>query len=146
MKVTAFICFVGVALMSTLLLPNSAVASERYVNVDVLNVRDGPGGNVVSTLSRGSVVTAIAFDGEWVRISQGDQPPRWVSTDKLCSTVGCWQRVPAASRSTVPAGNYPVAPLRGGYAAQCPCSGTKNCIGPRGGSFCITSGGNKRYR
>lgn len=28
---------------------------------------------------------------------------------------------------------------------SCPCSGGNVCIGPRGGRYCITSGGNKRY-
>lgn len=28
---------------------------------------------------------------------------------------------------------------------SCPCSGSKICVGPRGGTYCITSGGNKRY-
>jgi len=28
---------------------------------------------------------------------------------------------------------------------SCPCSGSKVCVGPRGGRYCITSGGNKRY-
>lgn len=31
------------------------------------------------------------------------------------------------------------------YDESCPCSGSKVCIGPRGGRYCITSGGNKRY-
>lgn len=29
--------------------------------------------------------------------------------------------------------------------SACPCSGSNICIGPRGGRYCITSGGNKRY-
>ena len=29
--------------------------------------------------------------------------------------------------------------------SSCPCSGRNICIGPRGGRYCITSGGNKRY-
>ncbi|RSB52611.1 hypothetical protein [Acinetobacter soli] len=37
-----------------------------------------------------------------------------------------------------------------GYASgssdSCPCSGSNDCIGPRGGIYCYTSGGNKRYR
>ena len=34
----------------------------------------------------------------------------------------------------------------GGYQGSgCPCSGSQVCIGPRGGRYCITSGGNKRY-
>ena len=32
------------------------------------------------------------------------------------------------------------------YGGSCPCSGYSNCFGPRGGRYCITSGGNKRYR
>ncbi|WP_210358249.1 SH3 domain-containing protein [Sphingomonas beigongshangi] len=31
------------------------------------------------------------------------------------------------------------------YGGSCPCSGRNICIGPRGGRYCITSGGNKRY-
>jgi hypothetical protein len=37
---------------------------------------------------------------------------------------------------------------RGGgsyFGGGCPCSGSQICIGPRGGRYCITSGGNKRY-
>ena len=29
--------------------------------------------------------------------------------------------------------------------SACPCSGGEVCTGPRGGRFCYTSGGNKRY-
>lgn len=29
--------------------------------------------------------------------------------------------------------------------SSCPCSGRNICVGPRGGRYCITSGGNKRY-
>lgn len=32
------------------------------------------------------------------------------------------------------------------YGDSCPCSSSANCVGPRGGTYCITSGGNKRYR
>jgi hypothetical protein len=31
------------------------------------------------------------------------------------------------------------------YGSSCPCSGRNICFGPRGGRYCITSGGNKRY-
>lgn len=30
-------------------------------------------------------------------------------------------------------------------SGSCPCSSGRICIGPRGGRYCITSGGNKRY-
>lgn len=28
---------------------------------------------------------------------------------------------------------------------KCPCNGGKVCVGPRGGRYCITSSGGKRY-
>lgn len=34
---------------------------------------------------------------------------------------------------------------RSNFGGSCPCSGSTVCIGPRGGRYCITSGGNKRY-
>lgn len=34
---------------------------------------------------------------------------------------------------------------RGTTSGECPCNGGKVCIGPRGGRYCITRGGNKRY-
>lgn len=34
---------------------------------------------------------------------------------------------------------------RGTTAGACPCNGGDVCVGPRGGRYCITSGGNKRY-
>lgn len=33
----------------------------------------------------------------------------------------------------------------GSRVAGCPCGGGKVCVGPRGGRYCITSSGNKRY-
>jgi DNA-binding CsgD family transcriptional regulator len=41
----------------------------------------------------------------------------------------------------------PTARRRGFHpnSAACPCSGESVCVGPRGGRYCITSGGNKRY-
>lgn len=29
--------------------------------------------------------------------------------------------------------------------SSCPCSGTKLCVGPRGGKYCIAPSGKKRY-
>jgi hypothetical protein len=34
---------------------------------------------------------------------------------------------------------------RSSFGGGCPCSGGTVCIGPRGGRYCITRGGNKRY-
>lgn len=34
---------------------------------------------------------------------------------------------------------------RGTTSGECPCNGGKVCVGPRGGRYCITRSGNKRY-
>lgn len=35
--------------------------------------------------------------------------------------------------------------VRGTTDGPCPCNGGNVCVGPRGGRYCITSGGKKRY-
>lgn len=40
---------------------------------------------------------------------------------------------------------YSAFGVRGVTEGQCPCNGGNVCVGPRGGRYCITSGGNKRY-
>jgi len=32
------------------------------------------------------------------------------------------------------------------FASECPCSGSKLCSGPRGGTYSISQSGSKRYR
>ncbi|GEM_PF-1996620 len=39
--------------------------------------------------------------------------------------------------------SFPQTSSSGG---ECPCSSSNNCIGPRGGVYCINSKGNKQYR
>jgi hypothetical protein len=43
------------------------------------------------------------------------------------------------------AGGYSAWDSRGTTAGSCPCNGGDVCVGPRGGRYCITSGGSKRY-
>lgn len=40
---------------------------------------------------------------------------------------------------------YSAYGIRGTTDGRCPCNGGDVCVGPRGGRYCITSGGNKRY-
>lgn len=110
--------------------PHEPIPEQRYVNVDKLNVRDSPKGKTVDSKRRGEQVAVFETVAGWVRISQSNQPARWVSVTTLCAGYGC---------STVSA---PVAPT---YSYSCSCTSGGVCIGPRGGRYCITSGGNKRY-
>jgi hypothetical protein len=112
-----------------------------YVNAAVLNQRSAPNGTVVSKVAGGDSVTIYERRDNWVRISASDLSPLWVSGSHLCSGSGCYTPKQSHSRSTTPTRRS-----RSNYIDNsCPCSGNRVCIGPRGGRFCITSGGNKRY-
>lgn len=56
------------------------------------------------------------------------------------------QRSPQKQKSERRQARQPVKPAKASrYGGACPCSGPNICVGPRGGRYCITSGGNKRY-
>jgi hypothetical protein len=126
--------------------PSSAPApvssTEHFVSADNLNVRDQPGGKVISKLKRGEKVQVFETRNEWARISIDGQSSKWLSAKSLCSGSGCY--VVSKPKPVT----QPVQPARqqiSAYALSCPCSSGNVCIGPRGGRYCITSGGNKRY-
>lgn len=122
--------------------PTPISATEQFVSVDNLNVRDQPGGKVISKLKRGEKVQVFEMRNEWARISIDGQSPKWLSSKSLCSGSSCYvvpKPRPSAQLSQ-PARQQPPA-----YGSSCPCSSGNVCIGPRGGRYCITSGGNKRY-
>ncbi|WP_318186562.1 MULTISPECIES: SH3 domain-containing protein [Pseudomonas] len=117
-------------------------ATEHFVSADNLNVRDQPGGKVISKLRRGEKVQVFETRNDWARISIDGQSPKWLSLKSLCSGSGCY--VVSKPKPVT----QPVQPARQktpAYGSSCPCSSGNVCIGPRGGRYCITSGGNKRY-
>lgn len=122
--------------------PAPVSATEHFVSADNLNVRDQPGGKVVSKLKRGEKVQVFETRNEWARISTDSQSSQWLSLKSLCSGSGCY--VVSKPKPVT----QPVQPARQqipAYGSACPCSSGNVCIGPRGGRYCITSGGNKRY-
>lgn len=124
-------------------------ADIRYAAGDTVNVRSEPEGAVVDSLQRGEAVIVASSSGTWSQVDTARRGGVWVSTALLCGGVGCWQASQggsAASRSLPPARAAPASNYRPASTGGCPCSGPSNCIGPRGGRYCITSGGNKRYR
>lgn len=143
----------------TSLAPAPAVEIEpstlRFVAVDALNVRDAANGNIVGSMARGVRADVYETTGGWSRISTRGAPPRWVSSSRLCAGEGCYGSLVKPAATTAPAAvaaaapKVAPAPARRSTATSsswCPCSSSSNCIGPRGGRYCITSGGNKRYR
>ena len=131
----------------------SATAETRYVGVSTLNVRDQPSGAIVAKLERGAAVEVVESNNGWSKISMTGADQRWVASNLLCDHLGCTiaplvvTRQASQNRSNRTFSSSPRTQLTGGgYSAECPCSGSNNCIGRRGGRFCITSSGNKRYR
>ncbi|QXG50090.1 SH3 domain-containing protein [Pseudomonas viridiflava] len=117
----------------------------QFVNTDKLNLRDQPGGKVISTLQRGDKVQVYEKKDQWVRISADGQPAKWLSSKSLCNGASCYAfSKPEPVRTARPPAQ-PIPSQVPSYGSSCPCASGNVCIGPRGGRYCITSGGNKRY-
>jgi SH3-like domain-containing protein len=129
-----------------------------WVNAAVVNQRIKPNGTINGKLRLGTAVKIYDEANGWARISPVDQNPVWVSKSLLCYSSGCAQ--PASkhnapetgansrsSQSSVEARATASATRRteGIVSSTCWCSSSKVCVGPRGGIYCITSGGKKRY-
>lgn len=110
--------------------------------------------------------------GNWERISIEGEAPEWVNSDDLCNLNEC-NDIPKLSKTIAKAPlktasthqsprvenqqnnrnntiliitkNRPKARVTDNYDYSCACSKVDYCVGPRGGHYCITSGGNKRY-
>lgn len=142
MSVRAVACLIAALTLST-------PALAKYVSAEVLNCRAGPNASetVITKLNRGQSVEVRETSGTWSRLSA---PSCWVLTRYLSDSY-----VSSSVRSTssslygstrASSAKKPKASKRSSsFQSGCPCSGSKVCIGPRGGRYCITSGGNKRY-
>ncbi|HEO1840191.1 SH3 domain-containing protein [Acinetobacter baumannii] len=128
------------------------VIESKYINTNSLNIRDKPNGHVVGKLGRGEKVDIYETKGNWARISLNSSSPQWLSKKLLCETDGCFKQ---NSRSTT-SNNYQALKShphhserkqkKTYYDSDCSCAVVDYCVGPRGGHYCITSGGNKRYK
>ncbi|MEJ7581583.1 SH3 domain-containing protein [Acinetobacter baumannii] len=128
------------------------VIESKYINTNSLNIRDKPNGHVVGKLGLGEKVDIYETKGNWARISLNSSSPQWLSTKLLCETDGCFKQ---KSRSTT-SNNYQALKShphhserkqkKTYYDSDCSCAVVDYCVGPRGGHYCITSGGNKRYK
>lgn len=134
----------------------STPAQAEVVHAATLNCRSAPATTapVVATFRRGDNLTVVGRSGAWARV--------------LARTGECWvtSRLLASAAPAASSGNYSYGrstarssarsrPSRvtrpgggqstGSYGGSCPCSSGRVCIGPRGGRYCITRGGNRRY-
>ena len=134
--------------------------AQKYVNTEKINIRNAPvDGRIIGYLKRGKQVLIYDRKGEWERISKENETPKWVSSKLLCTGSSCYinsvQNSYSSYSSKLPLNTNRTSSFKSSNQAKssaglssgsCPCSGISNCVGPRGGIYCITSGGNKRYR
>ena len=145
---------------------SEAVAAEtRYVSARALNCRAGPStsGAVVAGLVQNDAVEVAEQSGTWSKLRRpaGDC---WVASSFLAAAPVIAAQGLMSTRtdtggdlrasSSGAVSRATASPLRKSRSKRssrtyldgsCPCSGAHVCIGPRGGRYCITSGGNKRY-
>lgn len=85
----------------------------------------------------------------WVSSSYLGTTPRPAQPQRFASTGGSSEGSGYSSSGSTRRASGASSTRRSAYshpdASTCPCRGNHVCIGPRGGRYCITSGGNKRY-
>ncbi|WP_410001608.1 DUF4236 domain-containing protein [Sphingosinicella rhizophila] len=138
---------------------STSPARTAYVKARSLNCRAAPNAtaSVITGFSRGATLSIEAEEEGWSRTSQGTQPC-WVASEYLsdappeplasgpAATASTLLATGAAASSRAMSRKQSAKRTGRRYDDQgCPCSGSSVCVGPRGGRYCITSGGNKRY-
>lgn len=125
-------------------------ARAEYVSANTLNCRASPDTSspIVAKLDRGRQVSVEKTSHKWSRLKSpdcwvlsrylADYLPATLYTPSRSTTKKTSAKKGSSSRTSRPTYNR-------SNASGCPCSGNRVCIGPRGGRYCITSGGNKRY-
>jgi len=145
--------------------PTPIKLDTRYVKARSLNCRSSAAASaaIISKFAQGASVQVEEESGGWSRL--GGAQPCWVSSSFLSTTappfaMGLLSDPAAApdseaklkpasrassSRGRVSHSSTPSRKSRANDSGGCLCSGSRVCVGPRGGRYCITSGGNKRY-
>lgn len=140
----------------------TAAAETHYVSAaNGLNCRSEPNASaaVIEKLQRGTGVSILRRETGWARIETPADNRCWASTQFLSADASTFSsaayysdrsaRGKARQRYSSAGSGKAQKKSRQSPAANsggnCPCRGNNVCIGPRGGRYCITSGGNKRY-
>lgn len=110
-----------------------------YVDTANLNVRSEASTQsaIVASLARGQAVQVAERRDGWAKIVHG-AAFAWVATRYLSDTARA-APLPAADRPR------PQPLIRENGGGRCSCRSNQVCTGPRGGRYCITGSGNKRY-
>lgn len=137
----------GSSINSLASMPTETPSRYMYVQANTLNCRAEPSASspIVAKLSVNDQVPVLEDRDGWSLAKRLENC--WVRTSYLASTrkyVPPPRAAPQRSYSSS-SSSRSTAHRSYGDAGICPCRGNNVCIGPRGGRYCITSGGNKRY-
>lgn len=129
---------------------NFADGDEVAIATAALRTRSEPSstGTVVGTLHRGKTVKVLRRSGEWLQVAQGAALV-WIAASHVKAHASERQGFSSTQAPNRHHGGAKSHKRRSsgssGFDEGCPCGGSRVCVGPRGGRYCITSGGNKRY-
>ncbi len=106
----------------------------------------------VESIKAGSVYPVVSNERQWSQVRIGTKL-YWVERNQLSDSSICPASVKSQKKSTSASQSSAVSKQQDATQSKrtntassgCPCSSRQVCIGPRGGRYCITSGGNKRY-
>lgn len=127
--------------------PALAGPKTVYVAVSSLNGRaeasaDAP---ILQKFGRGEKLDVAGRDGEWVKVVKAGVT-MWVAaqyvSDSFAPSPAAAAPVSLLGRRDTTQSSRQTRSIGGG---SCSCSSGQVCVGPRGGRYCMTSGGNKRY-
>ena len=122
-------------------------ADTGYISAASLNGRAKPttSSNVVQKLTRGESVRIVERKNGWLKVIQG-AVTFWIIAKHVSSSP------PEAQYSPAPIARLVSSPKKSSKRRSsrssgggCSCSSGGVCVGPRGGRYCYTSSGNKRY-
>jgi hypothetical protein len=105
-----------------------------------------------SRLVPGKTYAVIRDGARWVLLDV-DRVQLWAERQYLDSESSCRTKNVAPSGAAIKSSpTKSVSPPKStatkpqsSATTGCPCGSGRVCVGPRGGRYCITSGGNKRY-
>ena len=122
-------------------------ADTVYISTASLNGRAKPttSSTVVHKLKRGESVRIVERKNGWLKVIQG-AATFWIITKHVSSSP------PEAQYTPAPIARLVSSPKKSSKrhsslssGGGCRCSSGGVCVGPRGGRYCYTSSGNKRY-
>lgn len=126
-----------------------AAGDTVYVSSGTLNARSRPStsSRVVDRLHSGQPLRVVDTKGDWLKVAQG-AALFWIMRSHVSGVAPVASQAPQSLMA--PAAKHSRSAKHSTQRRNfsddtCPCSGSHICIGPRGGRYCITSGGNKRY-